>query len=304
MSILVPVNGSGNIGNLGSGGTMPVPSGVQVGDLVIISLASGSALGTVTLPLGWSGTSLGGVSNTSIFVQSFWHIVTATDGAGWIFSWVNNSIQSQAVIRAYRGNDQVTPLDVAWTTTSGSTTPETAPAITTVTAAGLVESNLISVNNIHWTAPSTTPVTQLYLSTGGGDDVFYENGLSAGTLAARTFTPSATSGRWIGTSIAVRSSSNTAHTGLTGKGSISVTNPVAVTVSISGITAGTPRTKGNPDRFFNLGEISFATNNGPTRQHYIQMQTELVISPMNDCTTIYYSFAPGFTGTITELSAP
>jgi hypothetical protein len=304
MGISVPTNGTTYVPNLGSGGTVAAPLGLLAGDLVLLSLDSGSALGTVTLPLGWSSTSVGGISNTSIFDQTFWHLATGADSGGWVFSWVNNSIQAQAVLRIYRGVDQVTPIDATWQTASGTGTPDTAAAITVATANAFVESHLVAVNNVTWTAPVTTPATTLYRSTAGGNDVFYEGPVSAGALAARTFTPSGTTGRWVSSSIAIRPSAAITHSGLTFSGSISVSTPAAIKVVMTGSLSTGGQGLGNPTRYFGLGNIAWATANGPLRNYYLEHSTELILAPMTDATTIYYSFAGGITGAITELTAP
>jgi len=304
MSITLPTNGvtSGNISVWPIAVT--VPTGIQQGDFCLVTFTSGTALTGVTAPTGWSQTSLGNIAHTSLFTQAWWHIAGASEPTTWAFNSTTNTTPAQWLATLYRGVNQATPLDTAWTTATGSTTPDTCPAITTVTTGAMVVDLLMSVNNIHWTAPVTTPPTTLLQSTGGGNDTFTENNLASGVLASRTFTPSGTSGLWNSASIALRPLVGTAHTALSGSGSIGISNPAAVLLALTTQPASLGVGPGNPPWLFKVGNIAWGTTNGPLRNEPITHQSELIIAPFSTASVMYYAFAPGVVATITELSTP
>lgn len=304
MTVIPELNGfsSGNFP------TWPVdisrPTGVNAGDLMLLSFVSSSALGAITPPTGWSQTSLGSFSGTGLFMQVWWRLAGGSEPLTYHWLAANNTVPAQWIFATYSGVSQSTPIDVAWQTATGTTTPDNCPAITTVTDGCAILSWLAAVNNISWTAPVTSPVTAVRLNTGGGQELFDSIPYNHGTIAARTFTPSGTSGRWLAATIAIRPSGTVVHSGLTGTGSVAVSSPPAVQITMTGIPAGIGQGKGNPPRYFDLGNIAWGTGNGALRNWYLEHSTELVIAPISDASVIYYSFAPGVTGSITELTSP
>lgn len=94
------------------------------------------------------------------------------------------------------------------------------------------------------------------------------------------------------------------HSGLTGQGFITVSTPVACKVDLSGLPTGIPQGQGNPVRYFNLGSLSFGDDTTYySRNFYIEHTSELVLMPHAHVHSIGYSFAPGITGTITEVTS-
>jgi hypothetical protein len=284
--------------------SVPVPSGIHAGDVLLFFITSASTLGTTTPPTGWSQTSLGNVSRTGLVTQVWSHVAGGSEPANYTWSYVNNTIPAQWELLSWTGVSNTSPIDVTFTSANGSTTPDAAAAITPVTSNSWVITGLFSVNNIHWTAPTTTPATNVYITTGGGADIFDEGPCTSFPVAARTFTPSGTSGAWIAVSIALRPAAGVVHSGLTGTGSISVAQPAAIQVVVTGAYTVGGTGIGNPARYFGVGNIAWATVNGALRNYYLEHVTELIVAPFATASTVYYSFAPGVTGTITELAAP
>jgi hypothetical protein len=304
LAIARETSGTVNGNALGGPFNVAVPSGIHSGDVLLYFMVSASTLGATTPPTGWSQTSLGTVTRTGLVVQVWSHVAGASEPANYVWNYANSSVHCQWLLVAWTGVSNTTPIDVAMTSANGTTTPDSAAAITPVTANAWVVTHLAAVNNISWTAPVTTPATNTYVTTGLGEDLFDEGPCTSFPIGARTFTPSGTSGAWIAISIALRPAAGTIHTGLTGSGSVGVASPGAIQVVCSGTISAGGTGVGNPARYFGLGNISWATANGAMRNFFIEHSTELIPAPINDATTVYYSFAPGVTGQITELATP
>jgi len=91
---------------------------------------------------------------------------------------------------------------------------------------------------------------------------------------------------------------------VTGQGFFAVIAPVAVKVELAGSLAVYGTGQGFPTRYFGLGNVTWASLNGPIRNTYLEHQTELVICPFANPAFLYYSIAYGLTATITELLVP
>lgn len=277
-------------------------------DLMLVAIQSQSSPGTWTLPTGWSQSQLGNVSVGTLWLSLFWKVVTASEPGTYSFQCTNN-ITGNAVIAEWQATDTVVPMDVAMTSATGTTSPNPCPAITPVTNNVFIVSVLGCTNAISgWTAPVTAPTTNSFVeeSPSNGSVQIFDQGPVTGAQSARSFTPGGTTSNRIGVSIALRPAT-AAPSGqhiVTGSGSFAIATPVAVSVTLTSIPSGIGTAKGNPTRYFNLGNIAWATPNGAIRQHFLSLATELVIAPMSDATTMYYSLVPGMTATIQELSAP
>jgi len=285
--------------------TVSKPPNIVQADLMVTIIVSGTAI-VVTAPTGWSQSNLGNVAASSLFTQLWWKLAGPSEPSSYTWNWTNPSTPGQFFTGGWLGCDLSQPIDVAFTHANGTTTPDAAAAITYGAANAWVLTFLSSVNNIHWTAPVTTPVTNLFLSTSGGLDIFDSGPEVSSPVAARTFTPSGTSGVWIANSVALRPATaggGGSHT-VTGVGSFAITSPVAISVTLTGIPGSASLSQGNPNRYNKLGSIAWATPNGAIRQYFLSMAIELIIAPISDATTLYYSLAPGMTAVIQELSTP
>ena len=137
--------------------TLPVPSGISAGDLLIADLYTGDPTGsggdptTVTLPTGWTAlpnaTSPGAEPLGAILTA--YHVATASEPASYTFNSGNfNNVT--AVMLAYVNSDGTTPLidQSSWNTTMTSSvlTPSTS-ADTLVTVYGDYNGNTLSATS-------------------------------------------------------------------------------------------------------------------------------------------------------------
>ena len=95
--------------------------------------------------------------------------------------------------------------------------------------------------------------------------------------------------------------SPTAHTSLSGTGSISVTSLSAIQVHLTTLPARLGTGLGNPTRYFEVGNVAFGSGGYYGRNFYIEHDQELILMPFAFVDTIKYSFASGIVATITEL---
>jgi hypothetical protein len=152
-------------------------------------------------------------------------------------------------------------------------------------------------------ASTTWPagVTNLQNSNGMGDA--WEVQASAGQATARTVT--------FGSSVTNRSETCAAYAALppiaptahvlTGSGQISIASPVAIDIALTGLAGSLGTGKGNPTRYFQLGNIAWGTSLGFGRNYYLEHANEIVVAPFATCTLLAYSFAAGISATVTEL---
>jgi hypothetical protein len=128
---------------------------------------------------------------------------------------------------------------------------------------------------------------------------------AAGQATARTATYSSTITSRVGTTTAYAALAPVTPTGhvLTGSGVQAISNPVAIDIQLTGIPASLGIAKGNPTRYFNLGNIAWGTSLGYGRNYYLEHASEIVVAPFATCTQLAYSFAAGITATVTERLA-
>lgn len=91
----------------------------------------------------------------------------------------------------------------------------------------------------------------------------------------------------------------TTHT-VSGTGQVSIVSPVAIGLSLTGIPASLGVAKGNPARYFELGNIAFGGTSGFLRNYYLTHSAELIMAPAQGFTLLDYSLAAGVTAVITE----
>jgi hypothetical protein len=99
--------------------------------------------------------------------------------------------------------------------------------------------------------------------------------------------------------VALPPAAATVHT-LTGSGQVAIASPVAIDIALTGLAGSLGTGKGNPTRYFQLGNIAWGTSLGFGRNYYLEHANEIVVAPFGTCTLLAYSFAPGITATVTE----
>jgi hypothetical protein len=94
----------------------------------------------------------------------------------------------------------------------------------------------------------------------------------------------------------------TAHSGLTGHGTIAVSGITGLLVTLTSVPAGWGSTTDVPRRLIpKVGAIQFGTSSGEDDERQLHYETQLVLDPPASTTVVDYSFRPGITATITEL---
>lgn len=118
--------------------TVTAPAGATTGDVIVVSLVSGTATGppALTPPAGWTQIAAsGGYGDSSVFTVSVSMWAKPYDGAS-SWTWTHATASTQAVVAAYVGVDTTTMQDVAATTAfsnAASGSGAIAPSLTTVT---------------------------------------------------------------------------------------------------------------------------------------------------------------------------
>ena len=143
------------------------------------------------------------------------------------------------------------------------------------------------------------------LQTLTGAATAWEATSATGQTATRTFTFGSSQPNRVAISqgyIALAPPAAVVHT-LSGSGVQAISNPVALAVSLAGIPSSLAIAKGNPTRYFGLGNIAFGNANGYFRNYYLEHAAEQILSPLSTATLLAYSFASGITATVTELTS-
>jgi len=141
--------------------TVTVPTGVQVGDLIILghSIAASSASRTVTWPSGF--TELGIVESSGHGDRVAWKIATASEVAGQSLTvTVSSGIKQALVLSSYRGTHQTTPVNQWAKSTAASGTTRIAPATAALTMSNCLKVQFVGdststagSNTTAWTPP-------------------------------------------------------------------------------------------------------------------------------------------------------
>lgn len=109
------------------------PTGTVAGDVMIAVVGVDAVDTTTTMAsTGWTRI-LHSNNGSSVTVDSFYKVATASEGASYSFSWTGSS-RAAGGITTYLGVDNSTPLDVTGTNNTGSGSSVTANAVTTVSA--------------------------------------------------------------------------------------------------------------------------------------------------------------------------
>jgi len=154
---------------------------------------------------------------------------------------------------------------------------------------------------------TTWPSPMINLQNSNGMGCAWEVQSAAGLATARTVTFGSTQTNRIETCTAYAAlppATSLTHN-VSGSGSFSLANPVAIAIALTGLASSLGTGKGTPTRYFELGNIAWGTADGYGRNYYLEHANELVIAPAQPMTLLAYSFAPGISAVITEkLSLP
>jgi len=123
-----------------TGVSVPAPSGITAGDVLVASITSDRNASMTTVPAGWTpmvnGLSINSSAGAGARIYAYYHVVGAAESGS--YSWVLGSKQKWgAGITAYRGVNTTTPLDTSVVTgvnSSWSGTSLTLPSITTASS--------------------------------------------------------------------------------------------------------------------------------------------------------------------------
>lgn len=164
--------------------TVPVPSGYQAGDLLI--LVAGCATNVASLPSGWTSDYSGGTPSVRTLVC---HKVAGASESSVALSV--SSSATRAVMLCYR-NTNSTPLDVAGAGVTGSSvTSVTTNSLTTTAANDLVVSVFVTSSGTITAPAGTTTRVNSSGSTFDGLLIVDEIQAAAGASTSRTATADA-----------------------------------------------------------------------------------------------------------------
>jgi hypothetical protein len=195
--------------------SLPVPSGVQVGDLLLVAYATRKSTVTITPPpsSSWNEIRNDPWDASNLRQAVYWRIATSVDAAGNTYTWGSNDGTSKAtgIMAAYRGVDQSAPVHLHDWAKNARTVTVTAPSLTPTRS----DTRLIGLfgatdgNTITTGAAGMT--SRKFSTTGtGGTDVTLEfddqRWPSAGATGTRDITLSST-GRGIGQMLALKAES-------------------------------------------------------------------------------------------------
>jgi prepilin-type N-terminal cleavage/methylation domain-containing protein len=107
---------------------IPVPSGTNVGDLLIAMVALDGSLDGLTAPADWNQLVLESQSGR-MHLGVWWKIATGSEGATYTFTW-DSSEQAYGSVMRFTGHDPSSPID-QYEFDSGSSTAPTVPEVTT-----------------------------------------------------------------------------------------------------------------------------------------------------------------------------
>lgn len=276
--------------------SIPKPGGFANGQLLLAVLSTDNPV-TVGPP-GWicDGRAL---SDHPTY-YSWWHRVAANEATS--YAWACASGNWAILLESFNQSGSLDQLDCAdnYQFTKVAATATTLPlARPFETFSGdliFYAADSFTSNTVAWPAGVTA------LQAVGGFADGWEVLATNGQTTARTITYSATSNNRIGITTAYASLAPVAavvHT-LSGSGQVSIASPVAIDIALSGLAGSLGTGKGNPVRYFQLGNIAWGTSLGFGRNYYLEHANEIVVAPFATCTLLAYSFAPGITATITE----
>jgi hypothetical protein len=285
-------------GTLPTSLTLGKPNGTQLGDLLVLVSLYGFAL-TATLPSGFAHvTGSPQTFSTNNRMLFAWKIAGGSEPASYTLgnSGGSGGYEAAALIR-YTGI-AAAPTPVSAVATATATTIAT-PTVTTTAADSLV---LRAVGTFNAASLSIASGTVRALQGAGGDLLMVAELDKATVGATGTDVATANTSNAMQSIVAafLQTTGPVTHS-VSGAGSFSINSPPALSVVLSGIPSRLGTGKGNPVRYFELGNISIGSANGQMRNYFLEHATELVLCPFATATEVYYSFPVGVTATISEL---
>jgi len=93
-----------------------------------------------------------------------------------------------------------------------------------------------------------------------------------------------------------------AHAGLSGNGTIALSDLIGVQVDVTTLPASYGRATGEPDEFFELGFLTWGTADGYRSSTRLEHAQQVLFPPLAGVFTVLgYTLAPGVVATVTEL---
>lgn len=149
MAVVIQSYGVGDVAALSNSATVPKPSGVAVGDLLLVVASTYGAAATTCTITGFTT-----VKAASANVWFHYRIADGSEGASFTLTRTGtNSAPMTGMIFRITGHDATTPVDTFAGVSAGTGSSAAIPSVT-ATAGGLLVSVLHKTNNI---APTNTP---------------------------------------------------------------------------------------------------------------------------------------------------
>jgi len=138
--------------------SVTIPATTQIGDLILVHLGN-VGNDTVGTPAGWTSLLTQVATGNTATQNILYKVAEAGDiGATATFTFSSASHACCAECRVYKGVDTTTPIDVAISQSTGSSTSPTGPGVTTVTDGAIAVAFYLAVDGgptgPTWTAPS------------------------------------------------------------------------------------------------------------------------------------------------------
>jgi hypothetical protein len=274
------------------------PAGTVDGDL-LVGFFSYLNAATLTLPSGWAHVTGSPAIVIVTAKYAFVWKIASSEPASWTFSTSGSNLGFVGLVVRYTGI-LAAPAPVAGLATS-TTSSVTAPAVTTLTADSLVIRAAFGDNA---TTLSFASGTSRALVGGSGDLIRVVDQDQVTVAATPTDVATAnTANNMAAFTVAFKQTTVSGTHVVSGAGSFAVASPVGMSASYTGIPTSLGQGRGNPVRYFELGNVAWGTANGPTRNYYLEHNPELIVAPFAGATIFYYSLAPGVTATFQELVA-
>lgn len=169
----------------GSNPTVPVPSGFQQADLLVLAISCNGV--APTTPTGWTAIVSYGINDPRIYIFYKFALGTETNLAVTV-----SSATASAVMLAYRGVSATDTISTALNTTSTSISTNAATLTTTYANEYIISVYASSTTALTWTAPASTTSRVNSPSSASNDGLLIVDELqaAAGVSTSRTATTS------------------------------------------------------------------------------------------------------------------
>jgi len=266
------------------------------GDLLLAAVIYDPG-GTLTLPSGWAHVTGSPVTvAASVKCSCAWKIASG-EPASYAFANSAGAAVFTALVARYNGI-LAAPAPVSAVTTATASTV-TGPTVTTIATDSLVARVALGDNS---TSLAFASGTARALVGRSGDLIRLADQNQATVAATGTNVATAnTSNHLAAFTVAFKQSVPATTHVVSGSGSFSIGTCAGLSVSYTGLPTSLGTGKGNPVRYFELGNIAWATANGAARNYYLEHNPELIAMPFVGANLVYYSLIPGVTATFSEL---